>query len=469
MPVPVPCISRSPPHPVIKQPRRASVDQVLPLQHLSRTLPVSPTGPPPSFGTREQWINSLPSWRRTKPRRIWEDDAPPAPNPTSTDNMILATDPAESRALAAMSVSPIHVLFQSRSSLSPSDLDHHTRCADGDGDADDEMSSDCSFMDLARYDSDSHHGSVSPSGCDYMCSRDSSDGHNAGGLSAFHLADGGLYNVPAYERGVFTPVFEEDSAIHEVASSPLEPVTPFGQFVDRAIAATQQSSCNNPYPPAAYQPAECQCAQSHPNCTQSEQSVVVQQMAPGPNVELIQTPAATDAYRKLAEPLSTWIAEYVWKVCTTGMSLHAAFSPPKYVFLTSPFISRSSFSIASSFPPKFYPSLPPTQLATSVHGLLLSTLLQPSAVFLGLWYIIRLPVFFNAIPLSPEYAKENQLRLELFGHTLDGSDRDRMESDAPFKLIVLGLMLANKWLDDHTFSNKTWSVAVSHPYYHQSH
>jgi hypothetical protein len=65
-------------------------------------------------------------------------------------------------------------------------------------------------------------------------------------------------------------------------------------------------------------------------------------------------------------------------------------------------------------------------------------------------------VFFNAATLGSESSKENYLRLELFGHALDELDRDGMEADAPFKLIVLGFMLANKWLDDHTFSNKTW-------------
>ena len=95
---------------------------------------------------------------------------------------------------------------------------------------------------------------------------------------------------------------------------------------------------------------------------------------------------------------------------------------------------------------------------SSVHSLLLSTLLQPSAVFLALWYIVRLPVFFDATSLSADHVKEIRFRAELLGHTHEGPGRDAMESSAPFKLILLGCMLANKWLDDHTFSNKTWSV-----------
>ena len=73
MPVPVPRISKPVAHPVIKKNNPGGL-QANPFQNLTRTLPVSPTGPPPSYGTREQWIESLPTWRRQKPRRIWEDD-----------------------------------------------------------------------------------------------------------------------------------------------------------------------------------------------------------------------------------------------------------------------------------------------------------------------------------------------------------------------------------------------------------
>src|ERR1700733_5574235 len=73
MPVPVPPISKSVAHPVFKQPQPHQPKPSV-FRHLTLTLPVSPTGPPPSFGTREEWISSLPRWRRSKPRRIWEDD-----------------------------------------------------------------------------------------------------------------------------------------------------------------------------------------------------------------------------------------------------------------------------------------------------------------------------------------------------------------------------------------------------------
>jgi hypothetical protein len=88
--------------------------------------------------------------------------------------------------------------------------------------------------------------------------------------------------------------------------------------------------------------------------------------------------------------------------------------------------------------------------------LLLSTLLQPSAVFLAVWYIVRLPVYFDAGDIGTDCLKEMLFRAELLGESGVGLDRDAIEANAPFRLILLGCMLANKWLDDHTFSNKTW-------------
>jgi len=103
-----------------------------------------------------------------------------------------------------------------------------------------------------------------------------------------------------------------------------------------------------------------------------------------------------------------------------------------------------------------YAASPPQHLALSVHSLLLSTLLQPSAVFLAIWYIIRLPVYFGHTVLGLEYSKEAAFRTALLGEPSWGSARLGVESSAPFRLVVLGCMLANKWLDDHTFSNRTW-------------
>jgi hypothetical protein len=77
---------------------------------------------------------------------------------------------------------------------------------------------------------------------------------------------------------------------------------------------------------------------------------------------------------------------------------------------------------------------------------------------LAIWYIVRLPVYYDAATLAPDYVKELRFRAALLGNSLD---EEVTEATAPFRLIVLGCMLANKWLDDHTFSNKTWYVRSS--------
>lgn len=64
-------------------------------------------------------------------------------------------------------------------------------------------------------------------------------------------------------------------------------------------------------------------------------------------------------------------------------------------------------------------------------------------------------MFFNAAELGQEHAKEMNFRQALLGDP-SSYERDGMELNAPFRVFVLGCMLANKWLDDHTFSNKTW-------------
>ena len=88
-------------------------------------------------------------------------------------------------------------------------------------------------------------------------------------------------------------------------------------------------------------------------------------------------------------------------------------------------------------------------------------------MLLALWYIVRLPVHFNALPLGEEFMKEKAFRVALLGEADLGSDHETLETNTPFRLVVLGCMLANKWLDDHTFSNKTWYVYISSLFVHQ--
>ncbi|KAJ7283524.1 hypothetical protein C8J57DRAFT_1217922 [Mycena rebaudengoi] len=434
MPVPVPRLSKPLAHPVVKK-NNSGHGQTNPFQSLTGTLPVSPPGPPAAFGTREEWINSLPSWRRTKPRRIWEEDSRFAGQRAEQDFYSgLAVAPTNASAIkgarAEACIPPLYTLLRTERPLG------------SDGDADDEMSSDYSALDRAPYDNDSQWSNSSLGmELDYQSQLDIS--------TSSPTSDLANYEEHFYERGAFTPVFEDESpgvcSGPDVGSSPLGPVTPFGEFVDRAVAAGSYSAYDGPMSAKSQlRPEHCSPGLQ---CYDASAFPPYRPFADHPKepasaaVPEVVTPSATSGYRKLAEPLADWVAIYVWKACSTGFSLPSAFSRPSGMV-------------------KQRPGSPPSYLANAVHSLLLSTLLQPSAVFLALWYIVRLPVYFDAAPLGADSLKELHFRVALLGA---GLDQDANEANAPFRLVVLGCMLANKWLDDHTFSNKTWHTISNVP------
>ncbi|KAH9938242.1 uncharacterized protein B0H18DRAFT_8050 [Fomitopsis serialis] len=458
MPVPVPYYPKQPAHPVIKINQSAVADsRSSGFQHLTHSLPLPPSGPPPSFATREEWISSLPSWRRNKPRRIWEEDLTHAQDlsrPGFEEGLTVADNAAVIKGAPAQArIPPVSTLL---ASIGPAfrATDMYARSPEV------ELNMYSARVHGWHCDDASRSTRVSPvAGAEYddMMVEDYPDARyqdyetNTPG-SYGNAGSGGMYVSEEYGRGAFSPVFEDMSPdgapVADPASSPMGPNTPFADFVDSAFAAAPfmpSYGCGLPVSTSrevryAYQDQCCgaQCQQCQ-NYAQAEQPV-----AP-PAPEPVVTPTATAAYKKLAEPLSDWIATYVWKACTTGMSLPSEYAQPM-AFL------------------KHYSSSPPSHLASSTHSMLLSTLLQPSAIFLALWYIVRLPVFFGPVNLDSErHRKEIRFRAELLGEAHMSFDRDVIESYAPFRLILLGCMLANKWLDDHTFSNKTWHTISNVP------
>lgn len=231
MPVPVP--KKQPAHTVCK-PVHIQDGQTNLFSSLTATLPVSPAGPPPSFGTREEWISSLPSWRRAKPRQSWSD------HPTQFNQFFLG--PGLAIAGNAQAIKGSHA----QASQPPSTGMHKYHPA--------------SQMDV-------DHPSPFP---DYL----------------------------DYERGAFTPVFEDQSPIgtnHDDESSPLEPVTPFGQLpVSAALAAFTSGITDKSI---ALVPSPAKVIKHEP-------------------VQEVVTPTATSGYRKLAGPLSEWVANFIWRACT---------------------------------------------------------------------------------------------------------------------------------------------------------
>ncbi|EIN10792.1 hypothetical protein PUNSTDRAFT_64742 [Punctularia strigosozonata HHB-11173 SS5] len=252
-----------------------------------------------------------------------------------------------------------------------------------------------------------------------------------------------------YRSRGFSPIYEDPSPTLDTLpgpdSSPLGPLTPFGDFVDRAVAAGDAPVVfrgDNYWTDAGQMSQQCQhgYCEMQCGCQQPVSYTCDAARVQPPPPTLVITPTADSSYKKLAEPLAEWVALYAWKVCTTGMDLRPVFVVP------------SGHS-------KQQATLPPSHLVARVRSLLLSTLLQPSAVFLSLWYIVKFPVFFGQVTIGPEFFRETRFRMELeklLGTGTYAAERGTAELEAAYRVILLGFMFANKWLDDHTFSNKTW-------------
>ena len=334
MPVPVPHFSKAPAHPVYK-PRQAGEDanqnKASALQQLTHSLPAS-AGPPPSFGTREEWINSLPSWRKLKPRRIWEDAC--AGEGRGGNNFSVGLTRAGNGSVikgahAQACIPPLYTLFQNPS-LTPVSPQR------GGEDADDEMSSDCSVMDQGQHDNESQWSASSPiatsldPAMDVVKGGELQYGPVEDDRPGWHRDDGAVFEEAHFVRGAFSPIYEDESPEmirgHDVSSSPIGPATPFGDFVDRAVAAAETYTSLGALPNIM--------EQSRPVDGQYHQYPPVQQESKEPpsTSEPVTTPSSTITYKKLAEPLSNWVATYVWKLCTTGLSLPSGFAVSMYAF-----------------------------------------------------------------------------------------------------------------------------------------
>ncbi|SNX86242.1 uncharacterized protein MEPE_04951 [Melanopsichium pennsylvanicum] len=101
-------------------------------------------------------------------------------------------------------------------------------------------------------------------------------------------------------------------------------------------------------------------------------------------------------------------------------------------------------SIATS-----YANEPSPAFRRFVHQVLAQTLLSPSAFLLGILNALRLLIMAQ----MPDGTIDPAV-LELFAQPT---------SAAPFKLFTLGMMIANKHLDDNTFLNRTWNEVTGIP------
>lgn len=309
MPVPVPRFSKPPSHPVIKGKQRPYNPPDL--ESLSSSLPPCPSGPPPSFSTREEWIKSLPAWRRDKPRRIWEENSHSLHHPSEQGFPQGLTDAGNAPVIkgvhAEACLPPLYSLF---SQFTPDDEEEVLY-------EDDDMDSDSS-MDHSHLDNQSQWTASSPA----RDIDDIMDGTNPRESDSHYLDISERDYLP--EGNAFSPVYEDQSP-EEPVSSPMEPVTPFGIFVDRAVADAQvYPTCGGPCPTdIGAQSSAKSPAVFAPFSVKTFGDVPKEPVPVADNVVSVNT-----GYKKLAEPLANWITDYVWKVCTTGLSL-----PPPFVAL----------------------------------------------------------------------------------------------------------------------------------------
>jgi hypothetical protein len=310
MPATIISATKQPAHPVIKRPAgQIDIHHEVPgFLDAQRFLPAAPLGPPPSFGTREEWINSLPSWRRAKPRRIWEDDhraAAALGQRGFPQGLASAGNAAAIKGNNAQAcIPPLYTLIQDSyrpaAPQAPAEED------------DDEMSTD-SYMDHSPYDIESQW-SASPI-----------EGDSQGNPSPAYGVNSG-----SYERGAFSPVFEDDvpgmDDCQDVDSSPAEPVTPFGDFIDRVVAAGQDYAPEygvHSDAPISQAPAPVLYDPPFEPHYAAMEYVTDPQVIPEPEHTVSLSNAS---YRRMAEPMADWIATYIWRVCTTGMSLPQSYS-----------------------------------------------------------------------------------------------------------------------------------------------
>jgi hypothetical protein len=92
----------------------------------------------------------------------------------------------------------------------------------------------------------------------------------------------------------------------------------------------------------------------------------------------------------------------------------------------------------------------PASFHDFVNKTLSQTLLSPTAIMLSLWYIKRFAIHTG----GDEYGA--LLRRSL-GHISTKPGSSFNGEDAARRILTLGLASANKWLDDNTFTNKSWS------------
>lgn len=295
MPVPAPRLIRHSSHPVSKSEHPAQVTNKPVFQPLTHNLPFPLRGVPAAVGTRGQWARSMDPWATLhKPRKSWEDGIP-FDDREDDENLgfqvgltgaVNAPVSNGSRAQA-----PFPPLFPSLTLAAPTSYERYSDAIGDDAD------SDYSPM---------HYGNGSE--WSYDDDADMDDGFDPSLDERYEPSRVGYEQTRAYN----SPLLDDLSpmAPMDPASSP-GPITPFGEFVDRVVTSHSGAfDAEGHSHPTKYRSREAYQGEGcGAECEQCQSYEV-------PRAPATATPSADEAYRKLVDPMSEWIAAFVWKVCT---------------------------------------------------------------------------------------------------------------------------------------------------------
>ena len=303
MPVPIPPYSRPPAHPADKLKRHSD--------------PARYTSLPTSYS-----LNSLDTQRSAshRPRRIWEEE-PPTSQLGFPQGLTTAANAGVIKGVRAQACLPPVTSLARRNRP----YVHSRRHSSGN------MVTNFSTF-------------TSSASIFFTTATDSSPVQNHGSFPLHSEDDTGdtmdvsptedYVKFLARNLGAFSPLLEDpspDANKYDPCSSPIGPITPtpFADFIDRAITSNHAEPAIDPtYPDLGRQSYNAYHNNQQPQYGQANH--VVPKQSPRKQVPTVTAPppTATIEYKKLVDPLSEWLACYVWRVCSTGAGLPSHFVRP---------------------------------------------------------------------------------------------------------------------------------------------
>ncbi|TIB33745.1 hypothetical protein E3P84_02049 [Wallemia ichthyophaga] len=131
-----------------------------------------------------------------------------------------------------------------------------------------------------------------------------------------------------------------------------------------------------------------------------------------------------------AVTLHSFAAEAIWDLCYASSPAFGHNNSNAVMEYRTPSVSVYAGSEDVYGRPKLNPT---TEFRRWTYSILTQTALSKQALFLALFYASRLPIHS-----SPNFSSTS----------IDS---------APYRLLTITLAFANRWLDDNTYTNKTWS------------